>query len=225
MTAYFAVPYADRIEMMADGACCDPQGVLLEAVTKIWSVPGKPVALTARGALNQVKPFCDDAIAAFIAAPTIDQALVKLSDTMPIHPAILYPWWFEVVIAAMSESMGPTLWYYSNHRTDGPLGSDTVPPMKLIRWQGIAAGGSGLDEHEVAALGVARHATEKGAKDLGMKLMEAWRRKAVVPRNEPDGPAVHGVGCHVDHATVSAAGVVIERIHTWPDDIGRPIQP
>lgn len=225
MTAYFAVPYADRIELMADGACCDPQGILLEAVTKIWPVPGKPVALTARGALGQVKPFCDDAIATFEASASVDEALVSLAASMPIHKAILYPNWFEVVIAAISESNGPSLWYYSNHRASGPLGPDTIPPMKLVRWQGIAAGGSGLNAEEVAELGIARHSTKSGAKTLGMILMEAWRRKCVVPMSEPNGVAQHGIGCHVDHAVISADGVKIERIHTWPDEIGKPITP
>lgn len=225
MTAYFAVPYSDRIELMADGACCDPQGTLLEAVDKIWPVPGKPVALTARGSLGQIRPFCRDAIATFENTDTVDEALERLARTMPIHPAILYPYGFEVVIAAISEKLGPTLWYYSNNRADGPLGPETIPPMKLVRWQSIAAGGSGLNAEEVAELGIARHSTAEGARTLGMHLMEAWRKKSVVPMNEPNGIAQHGIGCHVDHATITASGVKIERIHTWPDEIGKPITP
>jgi hypothetical protein len=57
----------------------------------------------------------------------------------------------------------------------------------------------------------------------GILLMEAQRRMKLPAI--PGGKPSHGVGGHILLTEVTAAGIVQQVIHTWPDEPGQPIQP
>ncbi len=61
-------------------------------------------------------------------------------------------------------------------------------------------------------------------RERGGEFLELQRRQRI---RAPGGGAgtIHGIGCHVDMAVLTSAGVSIERLRNWPDRIGSPIRP
>lgn len=55
--------------------------------------------------------------------------------------------------------------------------------------------------------------------------MAVMRRQKGPNPAKPDLPEIYGIGGHCDLTTVTADGVAIERLRSWPDEIGQKIEP
>lgn len=214
MSALLATLYPDRVEMAADGGVFDQFATVLRSKPKLVVSPSLPVVVSGCGGDEQIEAMAAATIAA-TASGTVDDAMALLGQVLPNHREIASPIPFEIVIACWSETKGPQLWRLRSFDPELPL------PQLTPEWRSTVALGPALSVDEIRAAGYDPNDFRKTA--LG--LMKAMRRKPCKPAFYGEITAGHYVACHVDHAVISAAGVSIERVHTWPDVIGQPINP
>ncbi|MFD1941312.1 hypothetical protein [Paradevosia shaoguanensis] len=219
MSAYLALAYQNRAELLTDGAVTFDDGTLSDIMTKVWTSRFVPFAITGAGDARQVENICTYLIA-WAALAGVDGALDALAG-MPKPDGDL-----TMVIAAVSEESGAGVWVYSTRDDPHGCGKGLIPACTVTRWEGLVAMGSGLDAADVASTGLTRADFADGIARGGVKLMEAWRRKACVSPARPElGPGYY-IGGKVDHTVVSASGVTIQEAHRWLDDeVGNPIKP
>lgn len=216
MSAFYAVNYGDRIELLTDGAVYEADGTLTAIKRKVYASDRLPIAITGRGAANAIE-LVAFAFLLGVGNETVDQTLDAIGDKLVKLAAKAAmqetPPAFEIIIAAISESRGPVLLYCA---TGDFYGAGYVP-FSLIEAGNEIGGGPNVDPTGIV--------TTNGLRDCGVEIFERMRR---VPGPNPikaDLPAIHGIGGHVDHTVVRADGVTVERLHTWPDVVGRKIEP
>lgn len=222
MTAFLALPYADRIELLADGATCLPNGMLIAATDKIVASEHVPLAMVGRGNHGDLRTMTD-AILKLATCGSVDATLEQLVGALEdvrSEPGDLPDQHFEIIIAAFSETRGPCQFVLNSFEREGR------PSWTLIDRSGEMIGGGNLPEQsDIAAAGLDAETFVDGAAVGGLALMEMMRR---IPGSDfTRHGATHGywIGCHVDHAVVSADGVTVTRIQTWPDELFKLIDP
>jgi hypothetical protein len=223
VTAFLSFPYADRIELLADGAACLPSGVLIAATDKIVVSPHLPIAMVGRGNHGDLRTMTG-AILRLCECGSVDETLNQLAGALadvraePGEPPDQH---FEIAIAAYSESRGPMHFILSSFDA-----GEERPSWTLLDWSGqMIGGGPVLAADEVTAAGLGEASFAAGAADCGLALMELMRAKPGSDPTRPDGVHGYWIGSHVDHAVVSAAGVKVKRLKTWPDPLFKPIEP
>lgn len=218
MSAFYALAHDDRIEMLTDGAVYEDDGTLTAIRRKVWYSDKLPMAITGRGASKAV-----ELMAMAVLLPDVYGSVDKVIDGIPAlldkmaektAGAASGARMIEMVIAAISETRGPVLLYAANTNA---YGLDWLEPFKLYdvghEWGGgTPADISGIDISD-------------GLRGCGAELFERMRRIPGPSAERPDLPDVYGIGGHVDLTTVRASGVTVERLRTWPDEIGERIDP
>lgn len=222
MTAFLSFPYADRIELLADGATCLPNGMLIAATDKIVVSDHVPLAMMGRGNHGDLRTMTD-AILKLATCGSVDDTLEQLVAALedvrsePGEPPDQH---FEIVIAAFSETRGPCQFVLNSFEAEGR------PSWTLIERSGEMIGGGNLpSKTDIAAAGLDAETFSDGAAVGGLALMEMMRR---IPGSDSTREgAVHAfwIGSHVDHAVIRAAGVTVTRLRTWPDERFKPIDP
>lgn len=218
MSAFIALAYNDRVEILSDGACCTPEGIFIRAQRKIWAAPELPLAVTAVGAVSEIDPLVSIIMEA-CRFGSVDTALDLLRTGFEKFGPVDCERKYVIVIACVSERFGPTIWTYANR----PLGDAPMHRLHLSR--GAESMGPGLDAAEVEAIGLPHDWANDGLRAHGLDLFEAMRRKPGSSPFEPEREPGFYIGGHVDHAVVSAEGVSVERIREWPDVPGERIAP
>lgn len=207
MSGYYAVAFQDRIEIVSDGAHFGRDGVLTAIERKVSRSFLLPVAVTGVGVAADLAEMKLKVMEATELA-SVDAALAQLRHTL--HDAPKHVDQESVIlVAAMSERMGPQLFTWSN-----------VDRILLNRGRSHAFG-PGLSTDELLALGVDfKH--PDGLREDGVAILGAMRSKASAPFGMMEG---HYVGGQVDWTVVDAAGARGETVHRWPDTVGKLIQP
>lgn len=218
MSAYIGYAFHDRVELLTDGASTDDDGKLAATLTKVWTVPDLPFAMTGAGSQAMV-----ERVALYLRGWANMTGVDGALDALRIMPRPDDD--MSIVIAAVSEMEGPGLWVYSTRHNDYGFGKGPIPACTVTRWQGIASMGSGLEPEDIQALGLTRDDFRDGLALGGLKIMEAYRAKPCVSPTRPDLPAGHYIGGHVDHTVVSASGVETRQVRRWPDVVGERIRP
>lgn len=215
MSAFYAMAYADRVELLTDGSVYLPDGTLIDICEKVWRSPGLPLAVTGRGSMafeafaETILAMPDDSVDAVIerTRTLLDQAKAV---SLPAGPC-------EVLVAGISETQGPFLAFFTT--------ADIYPhyvPLTLHDVGPQFGGGNALTPDEIAGLPSA----ENGLAEIGVPLFEAMRRKLGLNPAAPHLPAIHGIGGHVDLTVIAAGGATTTRLHEWPEDtIGQKIDP
>lgn len=216
MSAFLAVNYGDRIELLTDGAIYEPDGTLTAVQRKVWTSNRLPIAITGRGASKSIE-LVAFAFLLGVGNETVDETLEGIGDRLlkmaaraavqETTPA------FEIVIAAISETRGPLLLYCGT----GDIYGAGYVPFSLVDAGKTIGGGPNIDAAGIDA--------SKGLRDCGVDIFERMRRIPGPNPAQPDLPAIYGIGGHVDHTVVAAAGVTVDRLHEWPDVIGQKIEP
>ncbi|MBZ9816936.1 hypothetical protein [Mesorhizobium sp. CA7] len=214
MSAFFAAAYTDRIEILTDGATYRDDGTLTDIGSKIFASDETPLAVTGRGETLTVAVFCA-AVLAF-SCGGFDACLVRLSAFLAKRQSIGVPGNCEILIAGISETNGPQLWFFATHN-----GYPRFEPYMLHNVGPEFGGGNPLTEEEVAGLPSA----ESGLAELAVPLFEAMRSKPGFNPAAPHMPAIFGIGGHIDRTVVTADGATTTRLHTWPDAVGEKIDP
>jgi hypothetical protein len=220
MSAYVCIAYEDRIEMLTDGAIYNEDGILLEAAEKVSRSERLPIAVTGRGSSDVVNLFAAYIVALTQFSKSVAEVFSRLETNLESQKSKLGVPPFEIVICAIHEEQGPLTIRFSSVA----LG-DGLEPWTLYALGREVIGGPLIDLDDIRAGGVSIESLCQGLEDQGADLMEILRlRKAGNPA-ESLLPDVYGIGCHVDHTVIRAAGVTTKRIRTWPDVIGQPIDP
>ncbi|WP_173088950.1 hypothetical protein [Devosia sp. 1635] len=213
MSAFFAVAYHNRVEIVSDGATTDGEARLVRAETKIQWSPLMPMAAVATGhsyacgmllihSMKSTVTFQDNQDSA---NDYLIETLPELADTLfASHGS------FSLAIATMQAGTRPRLLHIHRGSAHGP---------RQATWTSIAASGPGFSSEHITAIGGIRN----GLVSAGVALLDMQRKWTAKPL---DG-AAEGfyIGGHVDHAVINAEGVTINRVHEWPDIVGQLISP
>lgn len=217
MSAFYAVAYSDRVELVTDGAIYQDDGTLVDIQRKVWASSSLPLAVTGRGSTRLVDGLTV-AINIMAECGSIDGTLVEISGMLDKHrDRDCEP--FELVLAAVSEANGAGIYYFANVDAYG-----LFAPWQLHGPYPEFGGGPSLTDAERQML-----LTEYGGAGTLAKaavpLFEAMRRKTGPNPAKLDLPEIYGIGGHVDFTTVAVTGCTIERLHEWPDSVGEKINP
>lgn len=217
MSAFYAMAYADRVELLTDGAMYRDDGTLTGISTKVFASDALPLAVTGRGENLTVAAFCTAVLALSNCADSFDAALDRLSEFLRKRQVVGVAGNSEILIAGISESHGPSLWFFTTH-----YGYPQFEPFVVHVVGREFGGGNALTAEEIAGLPNA----ENGLAKVGPVLFEAMRRKPGLNPAAPHLPPIYGVGGRVDLTVVNASGATTTRLHTWPEDtVGQCIDP
>lgn len=220
MSAFITIPYPDRVELLTDGACTDPDGIFLRNQTKVWVAPDLPLAITGVGAMSEIGPLVDITMEA-CRFGSVDTAIRLLKDGFERFGPVECERGFRILIACHSEIWGASLWSYTNH----DYGTGSTPAYRLSLCAGLEAMGPGLKMNDIEAVGLPENPFASGLLPHGISLMEAMRSKPGRSPSDPEMEPGFYIGGHIDWTVVSADGVTVERVREWPDRIGEKIDP
>lgn len=216
MTGFMIKPGRDRVEIATDGAVYDGDGVLLDTKYKVRLADGIPLAVVGSGTVAHIDMVADAILAAAAATGSVDATIELLAVSLQeIAADATFDSPVRIVIAAISESHGPSCWLFDTYDADGPafelreapfgIGQGELPPAEELLARGIETADS-LEKHAA----------------WFFEYMRGRRR--VSPVSPEKGP-IYNIGGHVDFTVLRADGVETRRLHTWPDVVGQKIEP
>jgi hypothetical protein len=222
MTAFISFPFADRIELFADGASCLPNGLLIAKTEKIRVSPFLPLAVVGRGAHRDTERMAD-LILKLATVGSVDEVIEAVRDSIDDMRAEGNdddgPH-FEVAIACFSETTGPR--HFEIHSYAG----GDLPAWTLNdHSETLMGGGAYLSAEELAPLGLGPESLAAGATEAAIAIMEKMRTKSGRDETRADAQEAFWIGGHVDRATISADGVAVDRVHEWSDQLFQMIKP
>lgn len=216
MSAFYSLCYPDRVELLTDGAFYLEDGTLTKIMRKVWCSDNIPLAVTGRGS-GAVEAFAI-AIKLLSQCGSFDETLARTSEMLERRKPKGVPDDCEIVIAGISETSGPSIWYFA---TADAYGIEGFEPWTLYYVGMEWGGGSQLTAEEIAGMDV-----RGGLAECGVAIFEAMRRKPGPNPLRPDLPEIYGIGGHVDLTVIDGAGATTRRLHTWlEDEVGRKIDP
>lgn len=216
MSAFYTLNYGDRIELLTDGAVYEDDGTLTAVRRKVWHSERIPMAVTGRGNASAVQLLAMAVLLpdAYGSTDRVLEAVPGLLDKMAAKQhGGAKPGYFEIVIAAISETRGPVIFYASSADCYGA----GYVPFTLVEAGSEFGGGVPIDP---AGIDVS-----DGLRTCGAEIFERMRRVRGPNPTAPELPPLYGIGGHVDLTVVRPGGVTVERLRTWPDVIGEPIDP
>lgn len=221
MSAFLAVNYGDRIELLTDGAIYTEDGTLVATREKVVRIASVPAAITSRGAMGALNAVGLYLEMVGLVTGSFDKTMVQL-DGFVAKMKDKPPAAFEMVICGISESEGPLMAYFCSAKV-----YPHFEPFTLYRiYDGDFCGGAGLDIFQaMESEGIKAEDFREGLAAKGADLMELMRREPGPNPIRPDLPDQFGIGGHVDHTVIRADGVTTTRLRTWPDTIGEKIDP
>jgi hypothetical protein len=221
MSAFLAVNYGDRIELLTDGAVYTEDGTLIATREKVVRITSIRCAITARGAIEPL-----DAIGLYLEivgaiTGSFDATMMQLESLVTKMKDQGGPA-FEMVICGISETDGPVIAYFCTAKAYPQL-----EPFTLYRiYDAELCGGAALDTAtELPAAGITAESVKDGLAAKGADIMELMRRKPGPNPIRPDLPPVYGIGGHVDLTVIRTDGLATTRLRIWPDVVGARINP
>lgn len=212
MSAFYALAFDDRVELLTDGAIYADDGTLLDIRHKVWTSDRLPLAITGRGNFGMVEAM---ATAMLFAASigTFDEAVERIDGVLRRRAEKGAPADFEVVLVGISETRGPVIYYAASCDAHGA----GLEPWQLHDAGREIGGGNVVDASDLDA--------SDGLLNIGVELFERMRAVPGPNPTRPDLPDLYGIGGHLDWTVVAANGAETMRIWEWPDVIGEPIDP
>ncbi|UFW76712.1 hypothetical protein [Rhizobium sp. SU303] len=118
-----------------------------------------------------------------------------------------------------SKAAGPQHWLLFCHDREG-----VCPPFKLVHPGNDVQNGIGLTHEDLARHGISPSEVAKPDffARFGASFMAIARTKRAVMFGM--STPLHFVGGHCDLTTITEHGVTVERLCTWPDKLGRPVE-
>lgn len=215
MSAFYAVAYSDRIELLTDGAVYAEDGTLVDIRQKVWTSEYAPVAVTGRGNVDVVTGFAS-AILCLAVCGSFDATIAAVQDLLDRRSEKGVPDDVEMLICGISETGGPRIFYLVTR----DVHDAGIEPWRLVDVGQELGGGNPLTEDERAGLDAS-----DGLLGIAVPLFEAMRSKRGINPARPDLPDHYGIGGHIDLTVVAPGGCTVERIHEWPDVVGEKIDP
>lgn len=224
MTAYMAVAYPDRVEVLSDGAICGGSGALLGVRLKVEASKRLPFALIGRGQSGELKTITDPILEA-TEHLSVDETIAAIAESLAGGSLRKQQYDYEVAIFAISETLGPANYMFSSRGPfEAPFGM--LEPYTIAHWGGPPlAGGAliGAEDFSDADFKRLHVGLPTGLKDVGIIIFEAMRRKS---KEDLWGQgAAYWIGGALYHTVIDMDGVRTETIHKWPDEIFKKIKP
>jgi hypothetical protein len=219
MSAYLSAVFPDSIEVLSDAAMLTPDFKLGAITRKIMVIGELPLVMTGRGDVIALGAYAIR-LRELAACGSVDGTLAAFREFLKsekeggrkFHVAQ------DFLVAGWSESAGP--FHYLIVGAAGMPGG--FAPFELIEVPRVWVGGT-FDDEEFYKAGFYGDSFDGGLRHYGVKLFEAFRKKPVFQLGS-DVP-ICGIGGHVHISTITASGVRIETLGTWPDLIGENIDP
>jgi hypothetical protein len=220
MTAFMLAPYRDRVEILSDGAIYTPAGVLLGTGYKVRTSAVLPLALVGSGSVAEINRIADAILAAADTTGSVDDTLDILAGTLAnIGETPNFDTGLRLAIGAISETCGPVCFVFSTFEDP----SSSLPAFRLHRMERCFAQGAVARSEDLAAYGrlSISHGLEKDAAFVFNSMRKQKMTNPADPAQEPG----FKVGGHVDLTVIRTDGYEQRRILTWPDEVGRLIDP
>lgn len=221
MSAYLSHVYADRVEILTDGAIYNENGVILDFAEKVYRFQNAPAALTVRGACEPMIVIGQALdMVAMLSGGSFDVVLGFLPRMLEKLKSEGAGADFEMLVAGISETEGPLHVYFTTASY-----AEGIESCRLYRMADFVGGGIIVPAEEQDAAGITQAGLRDRFAEVGADYMELMRRHKGPNPVRPDLPAIYGIGGHVDHSVIRADGVTTTRLRTWPDVVGEKIDP
>ncbi|MGO4564810.1 hypothetical protein AB4Z52_07015 [Rhizobium sp. 2YAF20] len=230
MSAYISILTPEACFLFTDAAAYDSSGVIQKFARKVRTAKAAPFAVTSRGNqflgdklqavfcdivdLHGVDGFLDGGLPELLAGMKADW----FRDVASGHGAV------EVHFSAWSESRGPV---HASFQTVEMANRPSIIPFELAVLEPVSVGGPPPSQMALAGL---RPKTESESLAeycayLGVALMQMMRDEPAEMsfQSDDDPTRFHLVGGHVDMTVITPDGTTVDRVHTWPDQVGVPI--
>lgn len=210
MSAINVLIQSDRVHLYTDAAAYQPDGRLDGIVQKVRSMPHLNCAAAMRGPFIGFAPIMEEISAARTSFDSLREAMPRLLRTCAVAYDHLLDQCsespdFEVVIAGISETAGPSAYLVPSHACYGE-------PWSIIDLAGLSATPASEHVHQrIREIAASRSPDQLDPVADGLAIMEAQRAKG-------SGAFVGGFA---QLTTIDADGVHSRVIHRWPDQIGR----
>lgn len=222
MSAFYAMAFPDRVELLTDGAVYNEDGTLVDIKCKVYVSGHLPLAITGRGVTEVIEIFADAFLLYSNACSTFDEAISGIQWMLDRRKDRGVPHDVEVVICGISETRGPCIFYFATADMYGA----GIEPWRLLDAGGELGGGASADVGaDIAASGIAPEDAREGLRGVAVPLFDAMRRRKGPNPLKPGLPDVYGIGGHIDLTVVRPTGCTVERLHTWSDVVGERIEP
>jgi len=221
MSAFMAAKYADRVDVLSDGAVYSEDGTVMGFERKIWKSDRLPLVFVGRGdalatrAMGAAVEMAERLHKTFDATLECLQQKIEARADSGAEQAAL-----DGILAGISETRGPVIAYFHTYQEDYP-----VEPFKFHDVPQEITCGSDPEPRALHESGLPMFWAIDGLRQYGPTFFDVMRQFPMQHLAHPDKPWVYAIGGHLDLATVTADGVTIERIHEWPDEIGQKINP
>lgn len=212
MSAINVLVQSDCVHLYTDAAAYQPDGRLDGIVQKARSMPHLNCAAAMRGAFVGFAPIMEEISAAGTSFDAQRENMPRLLQACAVAYDHLLSQCshgpeFEVIIAGISETRGPSAYLVPSHDHYGE-------PWSIIDLEGLSATpASGVVHQRINEIAAGRNADQLDPITDGLAIMEAQRA-------EGSGAFVGGFA---QLTTVDADGVHSRIIHRWPDRIGRKV--
>lgn len=211
MSAINVLIQSDRVHLYTDGAIYQSDGELAGIGPKVRMMPHINAAMAMRGAFLGLAPIAEE----LSAAPSFDALRAGIIDCLK-KCAVAYGHLldqcsagpdFEVVIAGMSETGGPSAYLVASHSRYGD-------PWSIVDLTGLSVTPASDAVHQsVFDIAAGRDADHLDPIVDGLAIMETQRA-------ERSGAYVGGFA---QLTTIDADGVHSRIIHRWPDRLGEKV--
>lgn len=216
MSAYYAVAYPDRVEILMDGVSYDDDGTILEIRSKIWVSDTLPLAFAGRGPTASID-IIGLALGTLSVGRTFDEAVTLFREkieSMASKPGERAQ--IDGAVAGISETLGPVIFYFHTY----PNGLGDCQPWKFYDAGGEALGAPCPTPQECKASGIPMHWACDGLEEYGGDFFELLRKQEAWRSEEYAKDRFWGIGGHVEHTVIKAEGTTTKRILEWPDQVG-----
>lgn len=222
MGAYLGIKYPDAIRVLTDGACCDSStGTIGEIKNKAVCSADAPFMVTGRGKSDAVDMVARD-LSRFADEHGVDMAFLRARTLgQKLKDDGRKPAPFDLLIVGWSETEGQRQYSLSTLEI-----SPGFQPCELNDMGDIALGGPQPTDAQLFAL-YRRSGLIAGnpqfMEKCGADLFELMRRAP--PELNIYGNKQYTIGGHCQLTTVTKTGAFTKTLRTWPDEIGKPINP
>lgn len=220
MTAFMLAPYADRVEILSDGAKYTADGIYLGSTCKVALSDDVPLAVIGSGVVSEIAALADIIMNAAEATRSVDKTIALLRKALKtIARKPNFDTGMRMAIGAISEKSGPVCFVFS---TFSDPASD-IAPFTLQEMPRPFAQGAAPTGEDMAGYG--HLSISEGLEADAAFLFNCMRRQPLANPAAPGKESGHTIGGHLDFTVVRTEGYETRRLLTWPDVVGEKIDP
>lgn len=223
MSAFYAVAYEDRVELLTDGAVYSNDGTVEMMDEKVWRSKTLPAAFTGRGNHLAVKILGTTLSMLSARAQTFDALFLEFKEVVEKQKGRDNAPAMDGLLVGVSETLGPVMYYF--HTWPNADEMNGMEPWTLYDAGKEILHASTPDQRALRDSGLPMFFSLDGLLEHGVAFFNVLRAHKMQHWAAPGRPEVYAIGGHLDWTVVAANGAETMRIWEWPDVIGEPIDP